>query len=144
MSKNKTKQTDDPVDEFLGSIGDAEVIADCKSLIALMGEVTGHQAKMWGSSIIGFDSYHYRYESGREGDSCVIGFSPRKGKITIYIVDGTSNYPELFSKLGNHSLGKVCIYFKSLKDLDTEVLRQILAKSYAYTKSQDGTMHRAT
>lgn len=143
-NENKTKQTDNSVNDFIDAIGDADVIADCKTLIALMTEVSGHKPKMWGSSIVGFDSYHYKYDSGREGDACIIGFSPRKGKLTVYLVDGTSNYPELLAQLGKHKIGKVCVYFKAMRDIDIEVLRQLLVRSYAYTKSQVGTMHRAT
>ncbi len=142
-NENKTKKTKASVLSFVSSLEDEQVISDCHELIRIMKDVSGHDPKMWGSNIIGFDSYHYKYESGREGDSCIIGFSPRKGKITVYLVDGTSRYPELFAKLGKHTTGKVCVYFKRLSDINTSVLTELIERSYAYTKSLDGQMHRA-
>lgn len=143
MSTNKTVETDVQVSDFLASIDDVQTISDCHALVAIMSEISNCQPKMWGPSIVGFDSYHYKYESGREGDSCVIGFSPRKGKITVYVVDGTARYHELLMKLGKHSTGKVCIYFKTLSDINVPILQEILRQSYTYTKSRDGNMHRA-
>ncbi len=142
-NKNKTTQNNLSVSEFISTVEDNQTINDCKALINLMEKVSGCKAKMWGTSIIGFDSYHYKYESGREGDSCVIGFSPRKGKTTIYLVDGTARYTELLAKLGKHSTGKVCVYIKNISDIDIDVLEKLIKQSYEYTKSQDGNMHRA-
>ena len=143
LNENKTKETNNSVVEFLTTVQDPQTLNDCNSLVKIMTDISGCPPKMWGPSIVGFNKYHYKYESGREGDSCVIGFSPRKGKITVYVVDGTVRYSELLAKLGKHSTGKVCIYFKLLGDIDEKVLTEILRKSYAYTKSMDGNMHRA-
>lgn len=98
---------------------------------------------MWGLGTIGFDSYHYRYDSGREGDCQAIGFYPRKGKITVYLMDGTVRYSDLLSRLGKHTTSRVCVYIKRLSDIQLPVLEQIVQKSYTYVKSQDGHMHRA-
>lgn len=134
--ENKTRQTDYPVADFINSLGDEQVISDCLELIEMMSKISGHKPKMWGPSIIGFDTYHYKYESGREGDAPVLGFSPRKGKLSVYIEEATKHkYPELFAKLGKHTTSKVCIYIKHLSDVDTAVLSQIIEKSYSYTKS---------
>lgn len=132
--ENKTQETDSPVMDFINLLDDEQTINDCLKLIEIMSEVSGHKPKMWGSSIVGFDSCHYKYESGREGDSLVIGFSPRKGKITVY-AGATDQHPELFAKLGKHTTGKSCIYFKRLCDIDSSMLTQILKESYSYTKS---------
>lgn len=142
-TQNKTTENNNSVHEFMAAIEDERTVKDCLKLVEIMERVSGAKAKMWGIGIVGFDKYHYKYESGREGDSCVIGFAPRKGKLTVYVVDGTSRYPELFEKLGKHTASKVCIYIKKLEDIDLSVLEEILQKSYAYTKSLDGQMHRA-
>lgn len=128
--ENKTQQNDGSVTNFINSLDDDQVIADCLKLIEMMSKISGHEPKMWGPSIVGFDTYHYKYDSGREGDSLVIGFSPRKGKITIY-GGGTDQHPELFAQLGKHTTGKSCIYFKRLSDIDVAVLTQLLKKSYS-------------
>ena len=99
-----------------------------------MSKISGHEPKMWGPSIIGFDKYHYKYASGREGDGPVISFSPRKGKLTVYVEESMMG-SELFARLGKHSTSKVCIYIKRLSDIDMSVLVQILEKSYNYTKT---------
>jgi hypothetical protein len=128
-TENKTQENDSSVAEFIDSLDDEQVTADCLELIKMMTKTSGHQPKMWGTSIVGFGKYHYKYESGREGDSPMLGFSPRKGKITVY-VDETARYSALLARLGNHTTGKVCIYIKRLSDIDMSVLRQILEKSY--------------
>lgn len=132
-TENKTKQTDSSVLDFVQSLGDEQVASDCLELIAMMHKVSGHEPKMWGPSIIGFDAYHYKYASGHEGDAPVIAFSPRKGKLTIY-ADDTSKYTELLAALGKHSTGKVCIYIKRLSDIDMSVLTKIMQQSYKATK----------
>lgn len=139
--ENKTKESDSVVTDFIYSLENEQVISDCLKLTEIMSKVSGHEPKMWGASIIGFDKYHYVYESGREGDAPVLGFSPRKGKLTLYIEAGMMA-SKLFDKLGKHTTSKVCIYIKRLSDIDTSTLLKILEESYHYTKSLDDTMHR--
>jgi len=107
-----------------------------------MQRVSGHEPKIWNVGTIGFDSYHYKYESGREGDAQAISFYPRKDKITIYLMDGTAKYADQLAKMGKHTTSRVCVYLKRLADLDLDVLENILGQSYTYVKSLDGTMHR--
>lgn len=134
-TENKTQETDSSVAAFLDSLDEA-VRADCLELIVMMRTISGCEPKMWGPGIVGFDKYQYKYASGREGEAPVIAFSPRKGKLTVYIdaVEASRN-PELFARLGKHTTSKVCIYIKRLSDIDLPVLSQILEKSYAYTTS---------
>ncbi len=108
-----------------------------------MRRISGHAPKMWNVGTIGFDTYHYKYDSGREGDCQIIGFYPRKGKITIYLMDGTVRYSEPLKRLGKHTATKVCVHIKRLSDLELPILEGILQQSYAYVKSQDGHMNRA-
>jgi hypothetical protein len=98
---------------------------------------------MWNSGTIGFDTYHYKYDSGRQGDCQIIGFYPRKGKITVYLMDGTVRYSELLARLGKHTTSRVCVYIKRLSDVQLPILEKIVQQSYEYVKSQDGRMHRA-
>ena len=100
-------------------------------LITVMAKASGHPPKMWGSSIIGFDQYHYHYDSGREGDTLRIGFSPRKGQTVLYLVDGFPGHAELMARLGKHKSGKSCLYIKRLSDVDTGVLGDLIAASLA-------------
>ncbi len=130
------------VQEFVAALGDEQSIADSHALIDMMKRVSGHEPKLWNVGTIGFDAYHYKYDSGREGDSQTIGFYPRKGKLTVYLMDGTSRHSELLSRLGKHTTSRVCVYIKRLSDIDLSVLEQIVQQSYAYIKSQDGHMHR--
>lgn len=135
----KTTQNDNSVADYIAAIGDEQTMQDCHEVIDIMQRISGHEPKMWGTGIVGFDTYHYKYESGREGDCPPIGFHPRKGKITIYLMDGTACYAELLDKLGKHSTGKVCLYIKRLSDIELPVLEEIVRQSYAaYVKSQNG------
>src|SRR5690606_13619799 len=131
------------VEAFVASLADERTAADTTFLIDMMRRISGHEPELWNVGTIGFDTYHYKYESGREGDCHAIGFYPRKGKITIYLMDGTVRYSGLLEQLGKHTTSKVCLYFKRLGDLQLPVLEKILKQSYAYIKSQDGRMHRA-
>jgi Domain of unknown function (DU1801) len=131
MAANKTQATDADVSAFLDGIADANQRADAETIIALMSKASGEPAKMWGPSIIGFGSYHYRYESGREGTSLRIGFSPRKSQTVIYIVDGFPGHASLFERLGKHKTGKSCLYAKRLADLDMNVLADLVTASLA-------------
>lgn len=128
--ENKTVPTGVDVADFLATLDDDEQRRDSETLIGLMQEVSGEPPVMWGPSIIGFGSYHYKYASGYEGDICKIGFSPRKGKLSLYIVIDTTRYPELMKKLGKHTTSKACIYAKRLDDLNRDVLMELMRKSY--------------
>lgn len=134
-TQNKTIPTDSSVNDFINQLSTEQEIADSLELVRLMSKISGHQPVMWGPAIIGFDTYHYKYASGREGDGPVLGFSPRKGKLSVY-VEETSKTPELLARLGKHTSAKVCIYIKRLSDIDMGVLEEILTKSYHLTKQQ--------
>ena len=129
MSDLKTKPTPVPVEDFLASVEDGQKRADVRCLAAMMADVTGADGRMWGPSIVGFGSYHYRYASGREGDFFETGFSPRKRALTIYIMPGFSAYQELLGLLGKHAIGKSCLYVKRLADVDVDVLRELVERS---------------
>lgn len=141
-TKSKSTPKNTSVQEFIAALGDEQSIADSHALIDMMKRVSGHEPKLWNVGTIGFDAYHYKYDSGREGDSQTIGFYPRKGKLTVYLMDGTSRHSELLTRLGKHTTSRVCVYIKRLSDIDLSVLEQIVQQSYAYIKSQDGHMHR--
>lgn len=128
--------------EILAALKDEQVQKDSKTLIALMKRISGKRPKVWNVGTIGFDSYHFAYDSGREGEGHILGFYPRKGKITVYLMDGTARYSTLLKKLGKHSTSRVCLYIKQLSDIQVPVLEQILQRSYENIKSQDGTMQR--
>ena len=138
----KSAESENSVDAYVASLQDEQTRKDAKLLIAMMSRITGHESTLWNEGTIGFDTYHYKYGSGREGDAQVIGFYPRRDRITIYLMDGTSRYTELLAGLGKHSTSRVCVYFKRLSDIELPVLEQILRQSYAYIKSQDGHMQR--
>jgi hypothetical protein len=136
MSSNKTVATDQKVEDFINSVDDEQKRKDSWDMIRLMEKITGQAARMWGSSLVGFGSYHYKYESGREGDFFLTGFSPRKTAFTIYIMPGFSNYAELMEKLGPHKTGKSCLYVKSLQVIDRTVLEQLIRDSVAHMKGK--------
>ena len=128
MAELKTKPTKAGVDSFLKTVDD-DRRADCKTLVRLMSDATGAKPQMWGSSIVGFGSHRYQYPSGRAGDWFMVGFSPRKRDLTVYIMPGVKRYPRLLAKLGPHSTGVGCLYIKKLADVDVEVLKELLATS---------------
>ena len=130
------------VKDVLDLLDDEQAQADAKVLIALMKRISGKTPKLWNVGTIGFDTYHYKYESGREGDCHVLGFYPRKDKFTIYLMDGTSRYFDLLAKLGKHKTSMACLYFKRLSDIQMPILEKTLQQSYDYLKSQVGQMHR--
>ena len=134
---------DRTVDDYLASLEDEQTAQDSRVLIEVMRRVSGREPTIWNVGTIGFDSYHYRYDSGREGDSHTVGFYPRKDKITVYLMDGTARHSELLARLGKHATSRVCVYLKRLSDVELPVLEQIIRRSYEYVKSQDGHMHRA-
>jgi hypothetical protein len=131
MTANKTVETNDDVNAFITGIADAGQRADSALLCTLLSKLTGHPPKLWGPSIIGFGSYHYVYESGREGDSLRIGFSPRKGQTALYGWSSQFDDHVAMAKLGKHKTGKGCLYVKRLSDVDMAVLEAMAAKSYA-------------
>lgn len=129
MAELKTKPTQASVKEFLNQIADKERREDCFAVAKIMEEITGEKPKMWGSSIVGFGTYHYKYASGREGDWPVTGFSPRKKDLTLYIMMGFEKHPELMEQLGKHSVGKSCLYIKRLSDVHLPALKKLIKAS---------------
>ena len=129
MAELKTKQTDASVKDFLNQIADKERREDCFAVAKIMEEITGEKPKMWGPSIVGFGSYHYKYASGREGDWLVTGFSPRKKDLTLYIMMGFAKHGELMEKLGKHSAAKSCLYIKRLSDIHIPTLKKLIKES---------------
>ena len=136
MSDLKTRPTASSVDAFIDAVGDEHRRADCRAVARLMAEVTGAEGVMWGTSIVGFGNYHYRYASGREGDFFEAGFSPRKRALTIYVMAGFAEYEDLLARLGKHSTGKSCLYVKRLADVDLDVLREMLIRSVATIRAK--------
>ena len=134
MPENKTIATPAPVSEYLAAISDPQRRADCAQLQQLMQDITGCEAKMWGAGIVGFDQYHYRYDSGREGDMCVTGFSSRKNDISIYLVVSGERQEQLLTQLGKHKMGKACLSVRRLADVQLPVLRQLIADSVDATR----------
>jgi Domain of unknown function (DU1801) len=143
MTNDNFSQSDGSVKDYIASLNDEQTIKDCQVLIEMMQRISGHEPKMWNVGTIGFDTYHYKYDSGREGNGQIIGFYSRKGKITVYLMDGTVRYSELLARLGKHTTSRVCVYIKRLSDIKLPILEQIVQESYEYVKSQDGHMHRA-
>lgn len=131
MAENKTQATRASVTEFVNGIGDTQKRADCKAIAAMMRKATGRQPKMWGSSIVGYGNYHYKYESGREGDFFLCGWSPRARNISVYIMPGFSGFDALMKKLGKYKTGKSCLYINRLDDVDRDVLRRLIEESVA-------------
>ena len=134
MAENKTKATDASVESYLAAIEDDARRKDCQALAKLMAKATKQPPTMWGTSIVGFGSYHYKYESGREGDSCLVGFSSRKGDISLYLVASFPGREELMSKLGRHKMAKGCLYLRTLGDVDLKVLERLVAGAAAERK----------
>ena len=129
MAKNKTAETEKSVAEFLDSVSSDKKRADSFALIDLFKSITGYEPKMWGPSIIGFGSYHYRYDSGHEGDAPMAGFSPRKDAITLYVATEFEDRELLLSQLGKHKSSKSCVYVKKLEDIDLSILSQMIINS---------------
>jgi Domain of unknown function (DU1801) len=137
MADNKTKPTELSVTAFIDAITDPTKRADAKMLVKLLQDAAGEKPKMWGPSIIGFGSYHYRYDSGREGDMPLIGFSPRKTATVLYTMIGSSDSKALLAKLGKHTTGKGCLYIKKLADVDQRVLEAMVVKSLAALRARN-------
>ncbi len=141
MYEVKTRPTATPVSEYLAGIQDDSRRQDCEKVIALMENITGCPPQMWGPAIVGFDSYHYKYASGHEGDMCVVGFSSRKSDLTLYILsgDGDTETTDLLAQLGKHKTGKACLYIKHLSDVDVSILEQLIRRSVAKTRQRTGS-----
>lgn len=122
--------------KFLEDVAHDQRRQDSLKVLRMMEEITGEPPKMWGDSIIGFGQYHYKYESGREGDFFLTGFSPRKTSLSIYIMSGFARFPELMPQLGKHKTGKSCLYISNLEDIDTNILTELITKSVTYMKQK--------
>jgi len=129
MSENKTQPTTSSVDAFLAGIGDESRRADCLRIRSLMEEASGEPAVLWGTSIIGFGNLHYRYESGREGDTPAVAFSPRSSSVTLYIIGGFDGRQDILARLGRYRTGKGCIYIRSLDEVDESALVDLIQAS---------------
>ncbi|PKG23865.1 DUF1801 domain-containing protein [Niallia nealsonii] len=132
MYELKTKETENSVIEFIESVENQKKRADAYQLLNLFTDTTGYQGKMWGPSMIGFGSYHYTYKTGHEGDAFLVGFSPRKSKISLYFAENDPKKEELLSRLGKHTTGKACVYINKLADIDTTVLKELIEHSIAF------------
>lgn len=138
MATQKTRETSACVQSFLHSVGNRTRREDSLVMLDLMRDATGEEARMWGSSIVGFGSYHYVYESGREGDAMLTGFSPRKQNLAIYIMPGFSAHGSLLEKLGKHKTGKSCLYVNTLADIDMKVLKTLVQRSVQHMRKKYG------
>jgi hypothetical protein len=136
MAELKTKKSDSSVEAFLHTVEEEQKRKDCFAILKLMQRITGEEAKMWGPSIVGFGTYHYKYKSGREGDFFLSGFAPRKQALTLYIIAGFGKYDELMLKLGKHKTGKSCLYIKKLEDVDLGVLEELITLSVDWIKNK--------
>lgn len=134
MAANNTTETDASVEAFINTVEDAQQKADSFKLIEIFKKQTGFEPKMWGPAIIGFGSYHYKYDSGREGTATLAGFSPRKGKISLYIFNYKGR-DELMKEFGKHQTAKACVYVKKLADIDVKILEKLIKGSVNYIKS---------
>jgi Domain of unknown function (DU1801) len=134
MYELKTKETDNSVIEFIENVDSPKKREDAYKLLDIFTETTGYPAKMWGPSIIGFGRYHYKYESGHEGDAPLVGFSPRKAKISLYFAPGDSEREELLYNFGKHTTGKACVYINKIADIDVEVLKELINQSVKFLK----------
>ncbi|WP_080848847.1 DUF1801 domain-containing protein [Cytobacillus gottheilii] len=132
MYELKTKETDHSVIQFIESVESEKKKQDAYELLDIFTETTGYEAKMWGTSIIGFGSYHYKYPTGHEGDAALVGFSPRKAKISLYFAPGEKKREELLKKFGKHTTGKACVYINKLTDVDREILKELINESIAF------------
>jgi len=136
MAELKTKVSKASVEKFLNSIKDEQKRQDSFKILEMMKKITKEDPKMWGPSIVGFGSYHYKYASGHEGDMCIAGFSPRKEALTIYILPGFEEYDSLMKKLGKYKTGKSCLYIKKLADVDIKVLTKLIIQSVKYMQKK--------
>ena len=138
MAELKTKLNDSSVEAFLNAVEDDQKRADSFKLLKMMEEISGEPAKMWGTNIVGFGTYHYVYASGREGDWMLTGFSPRKASISVYLMAGFEEFDDELAGLGKHKVGKGCLYVKTLSDIDEKILRKMIKKSIGIMKKRYG------
>lgn len=136
MADQKTKATTVSVDQYLETLSDEKVRADCFALTKIMQKVTGLKPLMWGPSIVGFGQYHFKYDSGREGDICLVGFSPRKANITLYVLAGFPGQEDLLKTLGKHKVGKGCLWVKKLDDIRVPVLESLIRQSADFLRKK--------
>lgn len=134
MYEVKTKETDSSVIEFIESVDSPKKREDAYQLLDIFTETTGYEAKMWGPSIIGFGKYHYKYESGHEGDAPLVGFSPRKAKISLYFATGDTQREKLLKEFGKHTAGKACVYINKVADIQVDVLKALIKQSVTFLK----------
>jgi len=137
MTGLKTKPTNKSVDQFLKKVENPTKRGDSFKILELMKEVTKEDPVMWGDSIIGFGSYHYKYASGREGDWPLVGFSPRKQNLVVYLMNGFEKHQKLLKNLGKHKTGKSCLYINKLKDVNIQSLRELILKSVKHLKEEE-------
>jgi hypothetical protein len=137
MAELKTKENDQSVNEFINSLTDEKQRNDSEMLIKIMSELSSSPPKMWGDSIIGFGQYRYKYASGREGDWFLVGFSPRKANISLYIISYLENFNELMMQLGKYKTGKSCIYIKKIEDINLDILKELISISIAELKKSE-------
>lgn len=140
MAELKTKRTGQNVASFLNAIEDKQVRADCKAISGMMKTATGNPARMWGSGIVGFGTYDYKYASGREGTWFLCGFAPRKRSLSLYIMAGFPRFEPLMKKLGKYKTGKACLYINQLDDIDRSVLQTLIEESVAYMRRKYPTV----
>ena len=138
MAETKTKATAHSVEDFLASIGDDRRREDCETIAKIMKKATRADPKMWGTSIVGFGDHHYTYASGREGDTFVVGFAPRKNDITLYLVGGIAGHEALLKKLGKFKTGQSCLHLKKLDDVDAAVLQHLIDAAAKKTAQTSG------
>src|SRR5688572_691861 len=131
MAELKTKKNAASVSAFLRAIADADKQRDARAIVKMMTRATGERPAMWGTSIVGFGSYHYRYDSGHEGDSALVGFSPRANSFTLYLAAGFEKLDAVLDRLGKHTKGKGCLYIKRLADVDEAALEELVKKGHA-------------
>ena len=139
MAELKTKPTGASVDAYLASRASPDQLADCKAIVAMCKRVTGQRPKMWGPSVVGFGSYRYRYETGHSGEAFLTGFAIRGRELVVYLMAEQPEQVELLARLGRHRMGKSCLYFKRLADLDVDVLEALIASSVADVKQRHVT-----
>lgn len=134
MAKNKTTETDHSVDEYLNAISNEKRKNDCIEIISIISKETGLKPKMWGTAIVGFGSYHYKYDSGHEGDAPLVGFSSRASAISLYLATNFEAKETLLKDFGKHKVGKSCIYIQKLEDVDKNVLKKMILNSFLHMK----------
>ena len=135
MYELKTRETESSVIKFIENVENIKKREDAYKLLDIFSETTGFTAKMWGPSIIGFGSYHYKYESGHEGDAAVVGFSPRKAKISLYFAPGDEKREDLLKDFGKHTSGKACVYINKVADIDVDVLKALINQSVIFLRN---------